>query len=216
MNDKSTDELATILWEYNNIQQTVKKSDCILVLGSHDIRVAQRGAEVFLQGFAPLLIFSGNVGRLTSGMWDKTEAEIFANEAIKMGVPKDKILVEKSSRNSGENIAFSKKLLEDKEYEVRRIILVQKPYMLRRAYATFKKVWPEKDVIVTAPQLSFEEYPNNFFSKDEVINIMVGDTQRINVYPHKGYQIEQEIPEDVWNAYQELAKRGYTRHLVKE
>ena len=45
---------------------------------------------------------------------------------------------------------------------------------------------------------------------------MVGDTQRINVYPHKGYQIEQEIPEDVWNAYQELAKRGYTRHLVKE
>ena len=165
MNDKSTDELATILWEYNNIQQTVKKSDCILVLGSHDIRVAQRGAEVFLQGFAPLLIFSGNVGRLTSGMWDKTEAEIFANEAIKMGVPKDKILVEKSSRNSGENIAFSKKLLEDKEYEVRRIILVQKPYMLRRAYATFKKVWPEKDVIVTAPQLSFEEYPNNFFLK---------------------------------------------------
>ena len=216
MNDKSTDELATILWEYNNIQQTVKKSDCIFVLGSHDIRVAQRGAEVFLQGFAPLLIFSGNVGRLTSGMWDKTEAEIFANEAIKMGVPKDKILVEKSSRNSGENIAFSKKLLEDKEYEVRRIILVQKPYMLRRAYATFKKVWPEKDVIVTAPQLSFEEYPNNFFSKDEVINIMVGDTQRINVYPHKGYQIEQEIPEDVWNAYQELVKRGYTRHLVKE
>ena len=83
---------------------------------------------------------------------------------------------------------------------MRRIILVQKPYMLRRAYATFKKVWPEKDVIVTAPQLSFEEYPNNFFSKDEVINIMVGDTQRINVYPHKGYQIEQEIPEDVWNA----------------
>lgn len=216
VSDQSTDELAKILWDYNNIQQNLKKADCILVLGSNDIRVAQRGAELFLRGSAPLIIFSGNVGRLTKGMWDKTEAEVFAEEAIKLGVPKDKILIEKSSTNTGENISFSKKLLEGNDYEVSSIILVQKPYMLRRAYATFKKVWPEKEVLVTAPQLTFEEYPTDVLSADDVINIMVGDTQRVKVYPELGYQIEQEMPEKVWSAYQELIRRGYTQHLVKE
>jgi uncharacterized SAM-binding protein YcdF (DUF218 family) len=64
---------------------------------------------------------------------------------------------------------------------IETVILVQKPYMQRRAYATFKKVWPDKDVIVTAPQVSFEEYPNEIIKKDDVISIMVGDTQRIKV-----------------------------------
>lgn len=50
--------------------------------------------------------------------------------------------------------------------------------MERRAYATIKKVWPEVEVIVTSPQLSFEEYLTEEFTKDYVINIMVGDLQR--------------------------------------
>jgi len=216
VNQLSTDELAKILWDYNKLNQPVKKSDCILVLGSNDIRVAQRGVELFLQGLAPLIIFSGNVGILTKDMWDKPEAEIFAEEAIKMGVPKDKILIENKSTNTGDNILFTKQLLDEKGILVNSIILVQKPYMQRRAFATFKKVWPEKDVIVTAPQISFEKYPNEIVPKDVVINIMVGDTQRIKVYPEKGFQVPQEIPEKVWHAYEELVKRGFTNHLIKE
>jgi uncharacterized SAM-binding protein YcdF (DUF218 family) len=208
-------DLAKTLWDYNNLNQPVRKSDCILVLGSNDIRVAQRGAELFLQGHAPLLIFSGNVGRLTKGLWTKPEAEIFAEEAIKMGVPKDKILIENESTNTGENISFTKKLLDKKGISINSIILVQKPYMKRRAYATFKKLWPEKEVIVTAPQITFESYPNEIISKDVVINIMVGDTQRIKLYPEKGFQIPQDMPENVWNAYKELVEHGYTKHLIK-
>jgi len=210
----STDELAKILWDYNSLYQPIEKSDCILVLGSHDIRVAQRGAELFLQGFAPLIIFSGNVGRLTEGIWDKSEAEIFAEVAIKMGVPKDKILTEKQSTNTGDNILFTKKLLEGKGVLLNSIILVQKPYMQRRAYAAFKKLWPEKKVIVTAPQFSYEDYPNEIISKDNVINIMVGDTQRIKIYAEKGFQIPQEVSSEVWSAFEELVKRGYTNHLL--
>lgn len=216
VNHLSTDKLAKILWDYNSLYQPIEKSDCILVLGSHDIRVAQRGAELFLQGFAPLIIFSGNVGRLTKRMWNKPEAEIFAEEAIKMGVSKDKILIENESTNTGENIIFTKKLLEEKDISVNKLLLVQKPYMQRRAFATFKKVWPEKEVLITAPQIPFEKYPNEIVPKDVVINIMVGDTQRIEMYPEKGFQIAQEIPVNVWEAYQELVKRGFTNHLIKE
>lgn len=212
---RTTDELARILWEYNSLDHSLRISDCILVLGSHDIRVAQRGAELFLQGFAPLLVFSGNLGRLTEGLWNQPEAEIFAQEAIRMGVPKDKILTETRSTNTGDNILRTKELLGSRGISVETVILVQKPYMQRRAYATFRKVWPEKNVIVTAPRYSFENYPNNTISKNDLINIMVGDTQRIKIYAEKGFQIPQDIPDAVWTAYEELVQRGFTAHLVE-
>lgn len=214
MHQRSTDELAKILWDYNNLHQNVVQSDCILVLGSNDVRVAEKGAEVFLQGLAPLIVFSGNVGRLTKDIWKKSEAETFAEIAIQMRVPKDKILVEDQSTNTGDNILLSKKLLEEKGIAVSRIILVQKPYMQRRAYATFKKVWPDMEVIVTAPDISYEEYPNEIISKELLINILVGDTQRIKVYPEKGFQIPQEIPREVRDSYEELVRRGYTKQLI--
>ena len=212
---RTTDELAKILWDYNNLNHQIVKSDCILVLGSHDIRVAHRGAELYLQGFAQLIVFSGNLGRLTEEIWTKPEAELFAEEAVRLGVPSDDILIENRSTNTGDNIRFAKALMEKSAISVNRVILIQKPYMQRRAYATFRKVWPDKDVIVTAPQFSFEEYPNETIKKNDVISIMVGDTQRIKVYAERGFQIPQEIPDDVWAAYEELVRRGFTSHLIE-
>jgi len=215
LREHSTDDLAKILWDYNNLDQPLKKSDCILVLGSHDIRVAQRGAELYLQGYAPLIIFSGGVGRLTEGLWDKFEAEIFAEEAIRLGVPKSSILIENKSSNTGENIEFTKILLAGRHVVLKNIVLVHKPYMQRRSYATFKKIWPEVEILVTAPQISLKDYPNELISKDEMINILVGDTQRIKIYAEKGFQIPQEMPQGVWDAYVELVRRGFTDQLVK-
>ena len=44
---------------------------------------------------------------------------------------------------------------------------------------------------------------------------MVGDLQRIKIYPKKGFQIFQEIPDDVWQAYKQLVNLGYDKHLIK-
>ncbi|MEK6845571.1 MAG: YdcF family protein, partial [Nanoarchaeota archaeon] len=85
----------------------------------------------------------------------------------------------------------------------------------RRTYATIKSYWPDKTVIVTSPPIDFEDYPNKDVSKDDVINIMVGDLQRIKIYPEKGFQIFQEIPKEVWEAYEKLVRLGYTKHLLK-
>ncbi|OGZ11046.1 MAG: hypothetical protein A3D67_03250 [Candidatus Lloydbacteria bacterium RIFCSPHIGHO2_02_FULL_51_22] len=216
MSKEEIRQRAKKIWDYHHMNHKLGKADCILVLGSHDPRVAERGAQLFLEGWASLLIFSGGVGRLTSESWNESEADKFAKIAVGMGVPKDKILVENKSSNTGENIEFTRKLLAERGIDSKKIILVQKPYMERRSYATVKKVWPEKEVIVTSPQIPFEEYPNGEISEDEVINIIVGDLQRIKIYPEKGFQIPQEIPNDVWEAYEQLVAAGYTRHLVKE
>lgn len=214
MENKTTDELAKILWNYNNLNQPIKKSDAIFVLGSNDVRVAQYGAKLFLQGYAPLIIFSGNVGELTKDVWNKPEAKVFAEEAIKLGVPQEHILIENRATNTGENIQYTKQLLNEKDLHLTSFIVVQKPYTGRRAYATFKKIWPEPEIIVTAPQLSYEEYPNDVLTKDHIINVMVGDTQRIKLYAEKGFQIPQEMPKEVWQAYEELVRRGFTSHLM--
>ena len=56
------------LWEYHHLNHTPANADYILVLGSHDLRVAERGAELYLQGWAPILIFSGGLGNVTKGI----------------------------------------------------------------------------------------------------------------------------------------------------
>lgn len=212
----STSDLAKIIWKYHLLHHQLKKSDCILVLGSHDVRVAERGVELYEKKYAPVIMFSGNRGVLTEGMFEKPEADVFADVARRRGVPETSIIIERDSKNTGENVSFSRKMLEDIGLSIRLLIVVQKPYMERRAFATFKKIWPEPEVRVTSPQLSFDEYVNVQYPKEYVINIMVGDLQRIKLYSERGFQIPQEVPIIVWRAYEELVGRGYTKHLVKE
>ena len=207
--------LARILWEYHHMHHEVQKADCLFVLGSHDTRVAERGAALFLEGWSPLLLFSGGLGRLTKGSWQVPEADLFAQIAIDMGVPRQSILIENRSTNTGENILFTKAILKEKNLHPRSFLLVQKPYMERRSYATFEKFWPGQSVRVTSPQLSFEEYITPEFPLEKVINIMVGDLQRIKLYPEKGFQVYQEIPTPVWEAYQQLIALGYNKQLIK-
>ena len=194
----------------------MEKSDAILVMGSHDLRVAERGAQLFLEHWAPLLIFSGGLGNLTRGVWDQPEADRFAEIAVGMGVPREAILIENHSTNTGQNVQFTKDLLAKLRLNPQKFILVHKPYMERRAFATFRKVWPEKEAFVTSPQMSFKDYPNQEITKCDVIAIMLGDLQRIRLYPAKGFQIPQEIPPDVWAAGQKLIQLGYTQNIIKE
>jgi uncharacterized SAM-binding protein YcdF (DUF218 family) len=200
------------------MKHQLEKADAILVLCSHDRKVAETGAQLFLEGWAPLLIFAGGLGSVTRGMWTEPEADQFAEIALGMGVPSERILIENRSTNTGENILFTRQLLAEKRIDPQQFILVQKPYMERRSFATFRKVWPEKDVLVTSRRVSFDEYlsayANKELSKDDVISIMVGDLQRIKLYPDKGFQIHQEVPDDVWSAYEELVEAGYNQRLV--
>ena len=137
---------------------------------------------------------------------------------MSMGVPQSCILIENRSTNTGENIALSYQLLQAREVNLQQLILVQKPYMERRTYATFLKQWPGPpvEIMVTSPQISFEDYPNEEVSREQVIHIMLGDLQRIRLYPALGFQVHQEIPDRVWAAYEQLKQKGFTSHLLPD
>jgi uncharacterized SAM-binding protein YcdF (DUF218 family) len=205
---------ARLIWDYHHVHHMLAPADVIIVLGSHDTRVAERGADVFLAGWAPLIVFSGNLGALTTEIWTRPEAEIFAEVAAKRGVPRERMLLEPRATHTGENVSFSRELLAARGIHSRKVIAVQKPYMERRTLATFGQRWPEVEVIVTSPQIAFEDYPRPDITREDVIHIMLGDLQRLTVYGEKGWSARQEIPADVQGAFDRLVKAGYTRRLL--
>ena len=213
---KTVHHHAKTIWNYHHMGHTLEKSDGILMLGSNDVRVAEYAAQLFLEGWAPLLIFSGGLGNFTRGVWDEPEAIKFANIARLMGIPADKILTEPNSTNTGENIRFSKKLLEEKEIAARQLILVQKPFMERRTFATVKVDWPQLSAIVTSPPIPYEAYPNEVITHESLIHAMVGDLQRIIRYPKMGFQTAQPISDEAMEAYEYLIAKGFIQHLIPE
>jgi uncharacterized SAM-binding protein YcdF (DUF218 family) len=212
-------QLASKIWDYHKLNHALEPADAILVLCSHDERVAERSVELYRANLASLVIFSGGAGAITKQLWQEPEAERFARIAIAAGVPKEIILTEIKSSNTGENVRFTRQMLDSLGLELQKFLLVQKPYMERRSYATFRKLWPEKEVKVTSPQISFEGYLRNYVNSAltpaDVISIMVGDLQRIRLYPARGFQIEQEVPADVLAAFDELVTAGFTKYLIQ-
>jgi uncharacterized SAM-binding protein YcdF (DUF218 family) len=205
---------ARLVWDYHHVQHTLARAEAIIVLGSHDTRVAERGADVFLEGWAPVIVFSGYLGALTSDIWTRPEAEIFAEVAEAKGVPRARMLLETRATHTGENVSFSRALLAERGIEPRRVIAVQKPYMERRTLATFQQRWPEVEVIVTSPQIDFDHYPTETIRRDDIIHIMLGDLQRLKVYGEKGWSARQDIPDEVQAAFDRLVKAGYTGRLL--
>ncbi|RYP66646.1 hypothetical protein DL769_005978 [Monosporascus sp. CRB-8-3] len=169
---------AKTVYDYHRMHMSLRRGvDAVFCLCSLDTRVAERAARLLLDGYGQYLIFAGGAGKLTQDRFSKPEAEVFADIAVQMGVPAEKIITESRSTNTGENVRFTWGLLQQKGLHPRSFILVQKPYMERRTFATFSKQRPDPDTefLVTSPELEWSEYPNEDNPRDLVINIAVDD-----------------------------------------
>ncbi|MBR3614047.1 MAG: YdcF family protein [Clostridia bacterium] len=218
MKNKTDFELLQMLWDYMHTGHTLEKADAILVLGCSDLSVVDVGVDVYKKGYADKIIFSGGLGKDTSKMWDEPEANKFAKIAIEKGIPKENILIENKSTNTGENFRFTKKLIEENGLGIKKLIIVHKPYDEKRAYAAFKNWMPEYEAVVTSMDISCEEY-NEMAIKNNLPNwteLMVGDVQRMKVFAKKGWQVEVDMPDEIWNAYKELVERGYDKYVFHE
>lgn len=213
---------AEVLYRYHRLDQDpapwLEKADGILVFGSHDLRVPERAAELFIQmSGQPIILFTGGAGKVTQALWQRSEAAMFAEIAVGLGVPRDAVILEEKASNTGENIRFSKEILDNmKRGGV--LIAVDKPARERRTYAALKKQWPELEFCVTSPACSFSEcmeyYENGAggtgVSAGDFICIMIGDLERMERYAEQGFQIPVKIPEDVSAAAERLRAAGFS------
>ncbi len=205
---------ATNLWSFLKLDQHVYKSDLILVLGNSDIRTMDRAVELYKANLGKNIIITGGLGRISSNLFNKPESIVFRNLALKGGVDKSDILVESDSTNTFDNFRFTKKLIEEKNLNVNSIILVTKPYMEKRAYLMAKTLLDVDNLAVTSPNLNYKNYPNEVFSKEFVINMLVGEVQRLILYSSRKEIEQTDIPTEVLKSYKFLLMQGFDKQLI--
>jgi uncharacterized SAM-binding protein YcdF (DUF218 family) len=205
---------ARVLWDFHVLPNDPVKSDVVICLGSSDLRVAQAAGTLMLESVAPLMVISGGFGKVTHSDAE-CEAVRFARVVEQMGMDMSRVILEREATNTGENFVLSRRLLEQRRVVVRTGTFVSKPYMMRRALATAQAQWPGVKWHAHAPAIPFEEYANDEIPQRQVIELMVGDLQRIDVYGRKGFQVPIEIPAEVWAAYERLVTAGFGRYLIR-
>ncbi|WP_439378240.1 YdcF family protein [Amycolatopsis lexingtonensis] len=201
------------LWEYHDLRHEPRRSDVGVGLGSRDPGVAVHTAELFHAGRFPLVVFTGANAPTTVDRFPRGEAVHYREIALALSVPDDVILVEPEARNTGENIAFTRRLLAGRE--IQSVTLVTRPYQQRRAYATAKRLWPGVDIVCASKAASFEDHISGEEDADRVIGMLVGETQRITEYAERGFAIPQHVPAGVERASGRLAEAGFTQRLLR-
>ena len=207
------------LWDYLYMEHPLRQADVIIGFGSYDKSTAARAASLYKAGWAPVLLFTGYLGKGTAALFPKPEAEVYADIAMGEGVPKDAILIEGKATNTSENISFARSLLEEKGIAPKRIIAVHKPYMARRVFAALKKQWPGVEVILAPADTSLRDHLAGMAAdgvqESEIINSIVGDFLRMDSYARLGWQIPQDIPTKAAAACESLVKMGYDKYAVE-
>ena len=208
-----------VIWDFLCLNRTPEKADVIVGFGNFNTDIARRAAELYHQGLAPKVLFTGGLGRNTEGLLPEPEAVRFAKVAVSCGVPEADIILEDKSKNTADNILFTKALLEDLGVKHDHILGVHQPFMERRITAAMGVYWPELRFSVTSPQVTIPQYleraKEQGVSENASISVIVGDFQRMDLYAKKGYQLPQHIPEQAWEAFRQLVAMGYDKQLAK-
>jgi len=205
---------ALVVWDYHQMHHQVRPTDVGIGLGSHDLGVADKAAEMYLNGLFKLLVFTGATSPTTAAVFPDGEAIAHAERAKFLGVPDEALLVESSARNTGDNFKLARDLLAENGIHPSSVTVICKPYMQRRAFATCRKVWPAVEVSCISDDLSYDDYVAAIGNEKLVIDMLVGDLQRVLIYPSQGFAIEQEVPPLVEEAYQRLVQAGFTSRLA--
>lgn len=213
------DILAQRLFDYEHADDELEPVGLAIAFGSHDEHVPVRAAELYRAGLCRQVLFTGGLGRITRHLWKEPEAARYARIVEELDVPADRILMEDRSTNTGDNIRLSRALMAERGLLGQRVIVVERPYRQVRTRATLEAQWPDLDFLMASPQLDYAGYCRFYegegpLTKEEFISLLVGDLQRILVYPDLGYQTPQEVPPAVLDAYRQLVVAGFTGQMV--
>lgn len=129
---------------YLPVSDPLKKADAIIVVSGGDTKGRTlHGVDLYKQGYAPKLIFSGAAKDPASA----SNAKAMMAIAAAQGVPVGAISLDEASRDTKENAQQTKSIAGT--YET--IILVTSDYHQRRVNQEFKKVYAPETAFINAP-----------------------------------------------------------------
>jgi len=205
---------AMLIWNHHQMGHSPRLCSAAIGLGSHDLGVATTAADLYHAGHFPVVVFSGGNSPTTRARFPRGEAVHYREHALGLGVPDEAILVEPKATNTGQNVTLSREVLAKSGVEVESLLLISKPYMERRSYATCRKLWPEAEIVCASEPLELEDYIKSIDDEKLVVDMLVGDLQRVIEYPKLGFAVEQDVPTDVYDAYERLVHAGFDSRLA--
>ena len=130
-------------------QDVLRPADAVVVISGDQDRRFEKALELYQQGWADKLVFSGAADDPAS----PSNAQVMKKRAIKQGVLAENIFIDETARDTRENAQHIAELVESEG--IRSVILVTSPYHQRRAFIEFRRVLPQRVVIL------------NFSAKDD-------------------------------------------------
>lgn len=137
LSDAQITEITELVFAKPNPQ----KADVMFVLG------ASGGdwpavANLFSRGLAQKILVNGKLGR-DYQVEDKPLARLIQSELVKLGVPKEAILIQDQSSNTLEDVKFGQEVLTRHDIFPTAILFVSKAHHSGRALRTLKKFFPQ-------------------------------------------------------------------------
>lgn len=191
---------------------TTVRYDAVIGFGHFDLSIPRQCGELVRQGAARRVIFTGGIGAGTADL-GKPEADAFVAELAQDHPDLAReALIENRSTNTGENIGFTRELLQSLDPSlplgeaIRGVLLVATPCRQRRVWLTWQKLVPEVAAWNAPPLTDYESLAALYASKGEDIRRqLLGEFERIRDYPSRGWIADGEIPEDIAESAQIVA-----------
>jgi len=143
----SPDDLAKCRSE-PSAQNECAKADAIVAISGGDTAArAQKAVELYQNGWAPAIIFSGAAADPNS----PSNAAQMRKIAIRAGVPANAISIDETSRNTDENAKNVAKILKQNDWT--NVILVSENYHLRRSGLEFRRAAPDVNFRTTSAKI---------------------------------------------------------------
>jgi uncharacterized SAM-binding protein YcdF (DUF218 family) len=94
-------------------------------------------AQLYRRGVAPRILLSGGNARV-AGEAGSSDAEEMANVLVDIGIPREALVLEATSRNTRENAVETRRILQERGID--RIVLVTSASHMPRAYSVFQQL----------------------------------------------------------------------------
>jgi hypothetical protein len=206
--ENSRIQLARQVFDYLYLKdEQITPCDVVIGFGHFDLGIPRYCVDLYIRGFAKWIIFTGGVGT-GSADFKYAEGIEFLNEAKKLvpGIEKY-IIVESKSTHTGENVQFTKEVLERDIPElafdkgIKSAILVSSAYRQRRVYLSCLKQLPGVNGINAPVKTTFEREISIFESKgQDLISFLPGEIDRLVNYAEKGFIEKEEVPAEILKA----------------
>lgn len=204
-------EKAKIIYDYLNVQDKIKEIDTILCCCSIDLSLVDISKELYNKYNPKQIIYSGYKGKGTIGKIKGSEAKRFKDYALKLGIDENKIITEERSVNTWQNIRNSLKKIEYND-----LIIIHKPYALRRTKLICKKLNINCKLVST--KLDCNKYlielsKRENIKESDIISEMVAEIFYLK--HNKLFNLEKTIiPKEVWESYLFLKNKGYNKYII--